>query len=424
MAGIAPGSLFLDMFPISQPQGIMSKKKRVRHVLIVFHASYPEIKGGINKMIATLAQAWIQDGIRVSILVPGGWEDREWSHRVHGAIQVHRQRLRLPWDRKKPLRGLLGWMMEFPRVFWRLRQFVRDQEVDLIHLHTPREDQYFFRLLHEFGGPPYVITFHGTDALHFSLGQINHPGWMGWIVRGALGLTAVARHYAALIERHHPGLAPVHFVANGIDVAAGGPKEGSLPWLPEHFLIQVGWVEPPKAPDVTIRAWGLLQYRHPDLHLLLVGDQPYRQTGEPWYPGYVASLHALIATLGCQDRVHWVGTVDQPTLHAIMQRSRGLVFPSRMEGMPYVLLEAGLVGLPVVCSDIPAFGEWIVDDVQGLLFPVDDHERLAAAVDRLMREEGLAQRIGQNLNRLVVEQHDAMTMARHYIDLFNALLEK
>lgn len=406
-------------------------EKQDRHILIVFHSSLPEIKGGINKMIVTLARAWEKLGHRVSILSPGGWEDRLWSSHRYGDLTVHRQRLRLPWDRERPLRGLLGWVREFPEILWKLRQFVRDERVDIIHLHTPREYQFFFRLLRFFGGPPYIITFHGTDALHFSLGQAKHMKLLRWIVRGASGVTAVARHYATLIQNHHPDLAPVRAIANGIDVnSAPSPdvEPSNLPsgsfTLPQHFFVQVGWVEPPKAQDVAIQAWGLLKKNHPNLHLLIIGEEPLLHPGEPYYPGYLQKIKDMIVALGCSATVHMAGSMTGETLYAVMRKSSGLVFPSQREGLPYVLLEAGLVGLPVVCSEIPAFCELITHENNGLLFPVGDHVSLAREVDRLVRDEELARRVGTHWHHTVTSQLTDRQMADNYLDYFNEILEK
>ncbi|MBF0423426.1 MAG: glycosyltransferase family 4 protein [Magnetococcales bacterium] len=418
------------------PENALSKQCR-RHILIVFHTSLPEIKGGINKMIVSLAQGWIQRGHQVSILSPGEWNDRVWSTKQYGSITIHRQRLRVPWDKKNRLRGLLGWMVEFPQVIWKLLRFVRKEKVDLIHLHTPREYQYVIRVLRGLGGPPYVLTFHGTDALHFSKGQANHMPLLRWIARGALAITAVAKHYAALIEAHHPSLAPVHVIANGIPVSSNlealpqtqpfvhdGPMASNprLLSLPARFFIQVGWVEPPKAPDVTVRAWGLLQAEHPDLHVLIIGDEPFLHANEPYYPGYLQQVKHLASDLGCETTVHFTGGVHPALLTLIMRQAQGLVFPSHMEGMPYVLLEAGLAGLPVICSDIPAFRELIDHENNGLLFPRDDHEALAAAVNRLLEDETLGRVIGGNLRQKIVTHHDAATMAAAYMRLFQSLL--
>ncbi|HIJ83197.1 MAG: hypothetical protein HW380_2853 [Magnetococcales bacterium] len=397
---------------------------RPLHILIVFHTSFPEIKGGINKMIATLAETWSREGHRVSILSPGNWEDRHWSSRQHGAICVHRQRLRMPWDPKNPWRGILGWMVEFPSIFWKLKRFVRNEKVDCIHLHTPRDYQWVFRMLRFFGGPPYLLTFHGTDALHFSTGQAKNMRLLRWIAQGASGVTAVAIHYATLIEKHYPDLAPVYPVANGISVGPDPESESSptLPLaLPEHFFIMVGWVEPPKAQDVAIRAWGLLKKDHPHMHLLIVGDEPMLHPDQPYYPGYQQKIMAMLAELKLGATVHLTGSLKQPVLRAIMKKSTGLVFPSQMEGMPYVLLEAGLASLPVVCSDIPAFCELIDPEDNGLLFPLGDHEALAKAIDRIIRDGDWAKRMGKNLNQRVVNRYNAGRMADRYMELFNKL---
>ena len=66
---------------------------------------------------------------------------------------------------------------------------------------------------------------------------------------------------------------------------------------------------------------------------------------------------------------------------------------SDFEGMPNVVMEAMAAGRPVVATDIPGFDEVICDGTDGLLVPPRDVAALAAAIDRVLSDGGLAERL-------------------------------
>ncbi len=404
------------------------------HILIVFHTTYPRVQGGINAMLGILAQQWLADGHRVSILAPSDWSHETWTTENHGAITLHRKRLRIPYDRNRPIPGFLGGLVEFPHTLWQIRKLVKDESIDVIHLHTPREYQLFFRVLTWLGGPPYVLTFHGTDARNFAAGKGRELGFMRWVARGAAAITAVSRDYARLLERSTSGLPPVYHIPNGIPLTTM-PDDHRLPaiddeaatldhLLSRRFFIMVGWVEPPKSPDVAVRAWGLLKEKFPDLNLLIIGTEGLLDNGAPVFPGFFQEIAALIRSEGCEHTVHLTGNLEPEILRRIESLAMGLVFPSQAEGLPMVLLEAGAARLPVVCTDIPAFSDIITHGENGLLVPKGNHAALAAAVTRLVENPRWARSLGDALRDTIEKSYSSSAMANGYLELFERLCAK
>ena len=73
-----------------------------------------------------------------------------------------------------------------------------------------------------------------------------------------------------------------------------------------------------------------------------------------------------------------------------------MVFPSRPqgEGMPGVLIEGGLSGLPVVATDVPGVRSVIDDGVTGYVVGVDDLDAMVAHLARLVSDGGLRAAMG------------------------------
>jgi len=148
-------------------------------------------------------------------------------------------------------------------------------------------------------------------------------------------------------------------------------------------LVAAGRLVALKGYDLLIRAFARVAPHHADWRLGIWGDGPERE-----------ALTALAAELGVAERINLPGSTPQPggwipgaTLFALTSRS---------EGFPNVLLEAMKAGLPVIATDCPTGPAELIEDGQnGLLVPVDDVDRLAEGLDRLMSDPALRDRLGK-----------------------------
>ncbi len=133
-------------------------------------------------------------------------------------------------------------------------------------------------------------------------------------------------------------------------------------------VLYVGALSPEKNVDVAIAAVA----SHPDVVLVIVGDGPERDRLE------------RAAAAAAPGRVRFLGRAEDPAprYHA----ADVVVLPSRTEGMPAVLIEAGLCELPVVASDVGFVGEIVVPDRTGVLVPPGDPDALAHGIDRALAD--------------------------------------
>lgn len=131
----------------------------------------------------------------------------------------------------------------------------------------------------------------------------------------------------------------------------------------------------------TLRAFRLVQDRHPDGSLTIVGSGSEER-----------ALRALAVELGLRH-VTFAGRVPHRTIARHYADADIYVQTPNIDNMPASILEAYASGLPVVSTDAGGVPAILTDGIHGLLAPVGDHQAVATQVLRLLDEPGLAQRL-------------------------------
>lgn len=129
---------------------------------------------------------------------------------------------------------------------------------------------------------------------------------------------------------------------------------------PEHVVtfVNVGRLSPEKNQARLIRAFAGVHAEHPATRLVIVGSGPLFD-----------DLQALIESLGLGDAVFLTGMQRNP--HAIMAAADCFVLSSDYEGQPMVILEALVLGLPIVTVEF-ASAKNALPAGSGLVVPQSD----------------------------------------------------
>lgn len=118
-----------------------------------------------------------------------------------------------------------------------------------------------------------------------------------------------------------------------------------------------------------------------------------------WHSGtQLKEVKTLVETLGVKDHVRLVGNVPHHELPRYINLATVAVSVSSHDSCPQSMLEAMSCQVPLVMGDIPTIREWIQDNRNGLLVPLQDADSLASALIRLLNDkELLAQFSARNL---------------------------
>jgi glycosyltransferase involved in cell wall biosynthesis len=210
-------------------------------------------------------------------------------------------------------------------------------------------------------------------------------------------------------------------VYDGIDPAVEGGHEQDRARVCREFGIpgdspivgMMARVAPQKDFPTLARAAVQILKFEPRTRFLIVGDYTSAQT----YRDHYRDLRRILEDCGVSRSFIFTGhREDVPRLFGALDI---FVLSTHWEGLPLVILEAMAHGKPVVATAVDGIPEVIEDGENGLLFPHEDAERLAAQVTGLLRDHGWSRKIGESGRALVHTRFstrqfaDSMTAVYH-----------
>ena len=203
----------------------------------------------------------------------------------------------------------------------------------------------------------------------------------------------------------------LHVVYNGIEIDGTEDAPEGLPGVSESRhpgrISIVANLRPIKRIDDALTAFARIAERHPHAELIVIGG------GDP------ASLQAHAAQLGIEERVQFTGQLADPS-EWIKTFSIG-VLCSESEGLSNSILEYMRAAVPVVATNVGGNAELVVDGETGALVPVGDPYALAAALERLLDNVDVAQRLGEAGRDRARRLFSVETMVDSHLSLFGAL---
>ncbi len=146
----------------------------------------------------------------------------------------------------------------------------------------------------------------------------------------------------------------------------------------------------------------------PNTRVLLVGVGPL-----------MPELEEAVAQRGLTEAFTFLGRRED--VNALMAVADLLLLTSDREGMPNVVLEAQLMGLPVVATDAGGTRDAMEPGESGFLCPTGDADALVAACRRLLTDPETARRMGQAGARHAWTDFSIATMAERYAAVAGAV---
>ena len=268
-------------------------------------------------------------------------------------------------------RGVLRRLGFDPRAVWRMRRVIAERRPRAIVAHGGEPAKYSAVAARDV---PYAYLIIGSS--HPLLSNPVRRMMRDFYIERAAALVAVSPGLADEVTAETRRGTPLWVIPNGRDPDVYRPGKGSDGSVPHALFI--GHLEEQKRPLLFVALMAAMSQRGVPVSAAIVGGGPLFETVK------TESANLDIDVLGPRD--------DVPEL---LSRSDLLVLTSRPpEGMPGVLIEAGLAGLPVVTTDVPGAREVVVDGVTGDIVGLNDESALADAVATLLADPERRKRMG------------------------------
>jgi glycosyltransferase involved in cell wall biosynthesis len=169
------------------------------------------------------------------------------------------------------------------------------------------------------------------------------------------------------------------------------------PSLPANYILHVGQVRRRKGVLVLAEAARDLMAERPDLHLVYAGAV-FKENGR-----MISEEIREILGPRVNPRVHFLGHLEREIALACMAGAKVFAFPSQLEALPLVVIEAMSCGTPVVFTRFPPGPEIIEDGVTGLLADPDSPKDFGEKIARILNDPQLSSRLGGAARRRVAE---------------------
>jgi len=307
------------------------------------------------------------------------------------------------------------------RSIWKLYRYFRKEKFDVVHVHTPiaalvgRVAAFMARV------PFVVYTAHG---FYFHDGMPKKKQRFHIFLEKFAGkitdlmFTQSEQDAQSAIEKNIMPKERVFAIGNGVDIDKFNPstisnkrelrKVLSIP--DDAFVVgMIGRQVEEKGIVEFLESAKHIAQQHQHVYFLLIGDR-------------LESDHAVSVDKAIKEAKKTIGSrliltgmrSDIPELLATMD---AFTLPSWREGMPRTIIEAMMMGLPVVATDIRGSREEVIPESTGLLVPVRSPEKLADALMRLIEVPDWARELGASGRVRALQLYDEQKVVSLQIKL-------
>lgn len=280
------------------------------------------------------------------------------------------------------------------KVFFFLIDFLVKQTPDVVHLNSPKIGGLGALAARIAGVKKIIYTAHGwpfyEDRSAAQKTLIKFASWITVVL--STKTIAVSTKDAHAFDTWLFTAHKIVHIPNGIRPSRDFSKQAKerlkekIPELGKYIVGSVAELHKNKGITYLIQAAN----RVPEATFVVIGEGEERK-----------HLEQLIQKNNLSDRFHLLGYVSEA--HTLMSAFNVFVLSSEKEGLPFVLLEAGIQKIPVVATYVGGISDLIEDKKSGLLVEPKNPVALARAIQTILNEPTIGVTYAENLKKNIIE---------------------
>ena len=297
------------------------------------------------------------------------------------------------------------------------------KKCDLVHAHGHvYMSSYLAGKLAKKYKKPFIVTQHNTFIDYKSwlntLEHLNDVTIGKSVLKRADRIFTVSKETMKYVLRLGADKAKTSVMYNGVDTNCfysvqkeksrkklGLPKNRKIIFSARRLVYKNGL-------DTLIESAHLVAQDNPDILFVVAGNGPSRKL-----------IENRIKELGIEDNIKLTGFVPDEQLPVYYNAADYFVLPSGSgEGLPLVLLEAMACGLPVIATTVGGTPEIIEHMKNGVLVPPRNPEAIAEALSKLLAQENLGKKIGEEAKKKIQNRFSWEENVRQLKEAYSQLI--
>ncbi len=271
--------------------------------------------------------------------------------------------------------------------------------------HSPTSVTMFAAMLADL---PFSFTAHAKDIYTSQQHQLREKIEMAKFVVTCTGYNA---NYLKKIAGKTS--TPIYRVYHGIDTSLFQSPGARVGCTPPYKLLTVARMTEKKGLPTLYQALAKLRDKKIAFHHILIGDGDDRD-----------KILSLINKLRLDEHCSWLGTQTHAEVLQHFRQSDLFILSCQIaengdrDGIPNVLVESLAMGVPAISTNVSAIPELIKDNVTGKIISPDNSDEMAEAIETLLQDGFLREKLIDEGQRLVHQSFDNTRLTAELGDIF------
>ncbi|MEB2778308.1 glycosyltransferase family 4 protein [Algoriphagus sp. D3-2-R+10] len=289
---------------------------------------------------------------------------------------------------------------------WRkLNELIQDFQPDIVQANAADTLKFsvFTKML--FPGK-YTLLFNNGGVISTYLRSWPHRQFNRFLLRKVDALISVSKYSKDDLDKIVGNPKKHQVIPIGIDLSDF--PETSLK-TSYQVVVHLAGFTPEKNHEAVVRIFGEFIETHPNSQLWFMGEGPLK-----------SKVEALVSQSSFSDKVRFFGSVSSP--FSLIPRNAILLLPSKIEGLPSVILEAFHSKIPVIAFQVGGIPDLLIPDQTGFLVPKADEKEFVAELNRFMElSSAEKERLKENAFQLVQDTYGIAEVAKKFEGFYMSL---